>query len=75
LVPTIDLKGFRTLQHPRTHESCLPKFEVNKFDGLDPIGWVTQMEYYFSLHHITDDLIKICVGVHYLDIECSKWWQ
>jgi hypothetical protein len=31
----------------------LPKVEVNKFDGSDPMGWVTQMEHYFSLHGIT----------------------
>jgi hypothetical protein len=37
----------------------LPRIEVNKFDGIDPTGWVTQMEYYFSLHDITDDLAKL----------------
>jgi hypothetical protein len=49
--------------------------EVNKFDGSDPIGWVTQMEHYFSLHGITDDLAKICYDVLYLDLEHWKWWQ
>jgi hypothetical protein len=48
---------------------------VNKFDGSDPIGWVTQMEHYFSLHGITDDLAKLCYGVLYLDLECWQWWQ
>jgi hypothetical protein len=48
---------------------------VNKFDGLDPTGWVTQMEHYFSLHGITDDLAKIRYGVLYLDHEHWKWWQ
>jgi hypothetical protein len=41
---------------------------VNKFDGSDPMGWVTQMEHYFSLHGITDDLIKLCISVLYLDL-------
>jgi hypothetical protein len=42
---------------------------MNKFDGLDPLGWVTQMEHYFSLHGIIDDLHKLKVGVLYLDVE------
>jgi hypothetical protein len=46
-----------------------PRIEVNKFDGSDPTGWVTQMEHYFSLHGITDDLAKLHYGVLYLDPE------
>jgi hypothetical protein len=38
-------------------ELYLPKFYVNKFDGFNPTGWVTQMEHYLSLHGIADDLI------------------
>jgi hypothetical protein len=45
---------------------------VTKFDGLDPTGWVTQMEHYFSLYGITDDLAKLRYGVLHLDQEC---WQ
>jgi hypothetical protein len=37
----------------------LPRVDVTKFDGSDPIGWVTQMEHYFSLYNITDDLAKL----------------
>jgi hypothetical protein len=61
--------------NPFHHDQHLPRVEVNKFDGLDPTGWVTQMERYFSLHGITDDLEKIHYGVLYLDHECWKWWQ
>jgi len=53
--------------NPLTHDLCLPKFEVNKFDGSDPTSRVTQMEHYFSLHGIIDYLIKIRVGAPYLD--------
>jgi hypothetical protein len=35
--------------HHFQHDLCLPRVVVTKFDGLDPIGWVTQMEHYFSL--------------------------
>jgi hypothetical protein len=39
---------------------------MNKFDGLDPLGWVTQMEHYFSLHGITDDLHKLNMWGSYI---------
>jgi hypothetical protein len=51
------------------HEPRLPRIEVNKFDGSIPIGWVTQMEHYFSLHGITNELDKIDYVVLYLDLE------
>jgi hypothetical protein len=61
--------------NPFHHDLHLPRVEVNKFDGSDPTGWVTQMEHYFSLHGITDDLAKLHYGVLYLDPEHWKWWQ
>jgi len=48
---------------------------VTKFDGSDPTGWVTQMEHYFSLYNITDDLAKLRYGVLHLDQERWQWWQ
>jgi hypothetical protein len=52
-----------------------PRIEVNKFDGSDPTGWVTQMEHYFSLHGITDDLAKLRYGVLHLDPKRWQWCQ
>jgi hypothetical protein len=49
--------------------------DVTKFDGSDLIGWVTQMEHYFSLYNITDDLDKLRYGVLHLDQERWQWWQ
>jgi hypothetical protein len=49
--------------------------DVTKFDGSAPIGWVTQMEHYFSLYGITDDLAKLQYGVLHLDKERWQWWQ
>jgi hypothetical protein len=49
--------------------------DVTKFDGSDPTGWVTQMEHYFSLYNITDDLAKLRYGVLHLDQERWQWWQ
>jgi hypothetical protein len=53
----------------------LPRADVTKFDGSDPIGWVTQMEHYFSLYGITYDLAKLRYGVLHLDQECWQWRQ
>jgi hypothetical protein len=51
----------------------LLQVDVTKFDGSDPTGWVTQMEHYFSLYNIIDDLAKLQYGVLHLDQECWQW--
>jgi hypothetical protein len=56
-------------------DPCVPRVEVNKFDGSNPMGWVTQIEHYFYLHGITDDLSKLCYDVLYLNTERWKWWK
>jgi hypothetical protein len=61
--------------HHFLHDLRLPQVDVTKFDGSDPTGWVTQMEHYFSLYGITDDLAKLRYGVLHLDQECWQWWQ
>jgi hypothetical protein len=48
---------------------------MNKFDGSNPAGWVSQMEQNFSLHDIQYDETKIHVGVLYLDKERWQWWK
>jgi len=53
----------------------LPRVDVTKFDGSDPTWWVTQMEHYFSLYGITDDLAKLWYVVLHLDQEHWQWWQ
>ena len=53
----------------------LPRVDVTKFDGSYPTGWVTQMEHYFSLYNITNDLAKLQYGVLHLDQERWQWWQ
>jgi hypothetical protein len=47
--------------------------DVTKFDGSDPTSWVTQMEHYFSLYEIIDELAKHRYGVLHLDQECWQW--
>jgi hypothetical protein len=59
--------------HQFQRDLRLPRVDVNKFDGSDPTGWVTQMEHYFSLHGITDELAKLRYGVLHLDLERWRW--
>ena len=46
---------------------CSPKVYLNFFYGYDPLEWITKMEHYFSLQGITGDMMKLMVGVLYLD--------
>ena len=39
-----------------------PKLDMHKFDGTDPIGWVSQMEHFFFLHNICMDIDKVQQG-------------
>jgi hypothetical protein len=65
-----------SFQPPRFQRDIrLPRVDVTKFDGSDSTGWVTQMEHYFSLYNITDDLAKLRYGVLHLDQEHWQWWQ
>jgi hypothetical protein len=70
---TSHFEGDNSFHNISFHSKSLPRdphllrFEVKKFDGSDPIGWVTQMKHYLSLHGIIDDLAKHHYGVLYLD--------
>jgi hypothetical protein len=61
--------------HHFQHDLCLLRVYLAKFDWSDPIGLVTQMEHYFSLYGITDELAKLRYGVLHIDQEHWKWWQ
>jgi hypothetical protein len=61
--------------HHFQRDLCLLRVDVTKFDGSDPTGWVTQMEHYFSLYNIKNDLAKLQYGVLHLDQERWQWWQ
>ena len=52
-----------------------PKLDMYKFDGSHPTIWLAQMEQYFTLNHIRDDVTKLSVGSLYLDQEIWQWWQ
>ena len=44
-----------------------PEVYFNTFDGSNLLGNFTQMEQYFSLHGITNYMMKLNMGVFYLD--------
>ena len=52
-----------------------PKLDLNNFHGSNPLGLVTQMEHYFYLHAITNDMVKLQLGVLYLDPKIWQWWE
>jgi hypothetical protein len=63
--------------HPH-HFQCdigLLHVDVTKFYGSNPTGWVNQMEHYFSLYKIIDELAKLWYSVLHLDQERWQWWQ
>jgi hypothetical protein len=79
--PPLQAKG-ETSSHSQTfhphhfqRDLRLPRMDVTKFDGSDPIDWVTQMEHYFSLYGITYELSKLWYGVLHLDQESWQWWK
>jgi hypothetical protein len=61
--------------HQFQRELCLPRVDVNKFDGSNPTRCFTQMEHYLYFHGITNELDQLCYSVLHLDPEQWKWWQ
>jgi hypothetical protein len=71
--PPSNTKAEHSSKFQHHHFQCdlhLQWVDVTKFDGSDPTGWVTQMEHYFSLYDITDDLAKLLYSFLHLDQEC-----
>ena len=44
----------------------LPKTDMRKFDGKDPITWIFQMEKLFYIHHVPN-LQKVTIASLYLE--------
>ena len=52
----------------------LPKIDMRKFDGKDPITWIFQMEQFFDLHQVAN-LQKLNIASLYLELEKLVWYQ
>ena len=52
----------------------LPKIDMRKFDGKDPITWIFQMKQFFDLHQVPN-LQKVPIASLYLEPEQFVWYQ
>ena len=51
----------------------VPKIDMRKFDGKDPITWILQMEQYFDLHNVQDTQ-KVHIATLYLEPNHFVWY-
>jgi hypothetical protein len=59
-------------QAPRNY--LIPKIDMRKFDGKDPITWIFQMEQFFDLHQVPT-LQKVTLASLYLENDQFVWYQ
>ena len=52
----------------------LPKIDMRKFDGKDPLTWIFQMEHFFDTHHVPN-LQKVTIASLYLEPQQFVWYQ
>jgi len=63
-------RGFNST--PRNY--LIPKIDVRKFDGRDPITWIFHMEQFFDLHQETI-LQKVTLSFLYLEHDQFVWYK
>ena len=54
----------------KTHN--IPKIDMRKFDGKDPITWILQMEQYFDPHNVKNTQ-KVHIEILYLEPNQFVW--
>jgi hypothetical protein len=52
----------------------VPKIDMRKFDGKDPITWILQMEQFFDLHNVPHTQ-KVRIASLYLEPNQFVWYQ
>ena len=55
----------------KTHH--IPKIDMRKFVGKDPVTWILQMEHYFDLNNVKNTQ-KVCVTNLYLEKNTFLWY-
>jgi len=56
----------------KTHH--VPKIDMRKFDGKDPVTWILQMEQYLDLHNVQNTQ-KVCIETLYLEPNQFIWYR
>ena len=51
----------------------LPKIDMRKFDGKDPITWIFQMEQFFDIHQVPN-IQKVTIAFLYLEPQQFVWY-
>jgi predicted phage-related endonuclease len=52
----------------------VPKIDIRKFDGKDPITWIVQMEKFFDLHNVPHTQ-KVRIASLYLEPNQFVWYR
>jgi hypothetical protein len=52
----------------------VPKIDMRKFDGKDPITWILQMEQFFDLHNVPHTQ-KVRIASLYLEPNQFVWYR
>ena len=50
----------------------IPKMDMRKFDGKDPVTWILQMEQYFDLHNVQNTQ-KVRIATLHLEKNTFLW--
>ena len=52
----------------------IPKMDMRKFDGKDPVTWILQIEQYFDLHNVQNTQ-KVCIATLHLEQNTFLWYR
>ena len=52
----------------------IPKMDMRKFDGKDPVTWILQMEQYFDLHNVQNTQ-KVHIATLHLEQNTFLWYR
>ena len=56
----------------KTHH--IPKIDIRKFDGKDPVTWILYMEQYFYLNNVKNTQ-KVRIATLYLELNQFVWYR
>ena len=52
----------------------IPKMDMRKFDGKDPVTWILHMEQYFDLHNVQNTQ-KVHIATLHLEQNTFVWYR